>query len=306
MLLRLAFVLCAAWSVVGGTTAPGPDFYHYVNSTIDRVDVDGGVTRLHWQGQTEGADLDFALAYPAVTRLHIPSGVRYPAAACWLPSDVYFVAIRGTLTFEDENNASALYTYGDVKWVLAGHSFGPIRNMGLDEAWVLVVGTNFEPECSAAPSDANPSVHPTSLSTRSYFRVQGKYSPNPSQRTTECWATGGVYNMNFNSYGNTGPLLRVKWGPNCQIPYHYHPTWAMYFIQYGKMYFKGDGEGADVEFNQGEVRWVRPGFAYGPEYTRDDAMEITVLGTDTPPAFQAPPPGPYKMQKEMLVTHIFE
>jgi hypothetical protein len=115
--------------------------------------------------------------------------------------------------------------------------------------------------------------------------------------------------MNFPGLNNTPPVLRVRWGPNCSIPYHYHPTGALYFIQYGKMFFKGDltKGGEDISFKSSEVRWVRPGFDYGPEYNSDDEdMEITVLGTDTPPMFQSPPPGPYKYQKKITVTAVFD
>jgi len=115
--------------------------------------------------------------------------------------------------------------------------------------------------------------------------------------------------MGFDSANNTNPVLRVKWAPNCSIPYHYHPTGALYFIQYGKMFFKGDlaTGGEDISFKAGEVRWVRPGFDYGPEYnSADEHMEITVLGTDTPPMFQAPPPGPYKYQKTSTITTVFD
>ena len=72
--------------------------------------------------------------------------------------------------------------------------------------------------------------------------------------------------MGFNAIDNTPAALRVRWAPSCQIPYHYHPTGALYFIQYGQMFFEGDGPVPDVPINKGEVRWVRPGFAYGPEY----------------------------------------
>ena len=72
--------------------------------------------------------------------------------------------------------------------------------------------------------------------------------------------------MGFNAIDNTPAALRVRWAPSCQIPYHYHPTGALYFIQYGQMFFEGDGPIPDVPINKGEVRWVRPGFAYGPEY----------------------------------------
>ena len=45
--------------------------------------------------------------------------------------------------------------------------------------------------------------------------------------------------MGFGPNQNTPAVLRVRWSPSCQIPYHYHPTGALYFIQYGKMYFEG-------------------------------------------------------------------
>ena len=45
--------------------------------------------------------------------------------------------------------------------------------------------------------------------------------------------------MGFGQNQNTPAVLRVRWSPSCQIPYHYHPTGALYFIQYGKMYFEG-------------------------------------------------------------------
>ena len=32
----------------------------------------------------------------------------------------------------------------------------------------------------------------------------------------------------------------------------------------------------------------------------------TVLGTDTPPTFAAAPDGPYKLQKTVDVTHVFD
>jgi hypothetical protein len=85
------------------------------------------------------------------------------------------------------------------------------------------------------------------------------------------------------------PVLRVRWAPNCSIPYHYHPTGAMYFIQYGHMYFKGDHADYDEQLASGDVRWVRPGFDYGPEYNDGTGpMQITVFGVDSPPTFAVP------------------
>lgn len=119
-------------------------------------------------------------------------------------------------------------------------------------------------------------------------------------------AGGGVQNMMLPGKDQAGPVLRVKWAPNCSIPFHYHPTGALYFVQYGKFFFAGDYE-TDKPFVAGDIRWVRPGYNYGPEYNSvDEPMEITVLGSDTPPTFQAAPEGPYHVRKSTFVNHVYE
>ncbi|KAK7236198.1 hypothetical protein SO694_00060264 [Aureococcus anophagefferens] len=56
---------------------------------------------------------------------------------------------------------------------------------------------------------------------------------------------------------------------------------------------------------RGEIRWVRPGFNYGPEHNDYDApCEITVLGVDTNPTFEHAP-APYRVQKRVLVDCIY-
>ena len=44
----------------------------------------------------------------------------------------------------------------------------------------------------------------------------------------------------------------------------------------GRMSFKGDYADFDVQLQAGDVRWVRPGFDYGPEYNYGEPMQITV------------------------------
>ena len=81
----------------------------------------------------------------------------------------------------------------------------------------------------------------------------------------------------------------------------------MYFIQYGHMYFKGDHADYDEQLASGDVRWVRPGFDYGPEYNDGTGpMQITVFGVDSPPTFAAPPAGPYKVMKSFTYSRVFE
>ena len=81
---------------------------------------------------------------------------------------------------------------------------------------------------------------------------------------------------------------------------------AMYFVLYGNMWFDGDGPVPSVQFNKAEMRYTAPGYAYGPEYNSDfDPLEIIVLGVETPPTFEEPRK-PYKFQKPVTVTHIFD
>jgi len=72
------------------------------------------------------------------------------------------------------------------------------------------------------------------------------------------------------------------------------------------MYFTGDEKKNDLRIEAGEIRWVQPGYAYGPEYNDGSPMQITVLGTDTPPTFHDPPKGPYKLQTTYSTTRIFD
>ena len=71
------------------------------------------------------------------------------------------------------------------------------------------------------------------------------------------------------------------------------------------MFFKGD-QAETRAVGRGEMRWVRPGFSYGPEHNgEDEASEITVLGVDTNPTFEAAPV-PYRVLKRVLVDFLYE
>jgi len=287
----------------------GKDFAYYQpeSSKVDPV-VDG-VKISRWEGGSSKA-VDLVEAQPYITKIEIPQGhpLAFPnASSYWLRDDVSYVVISGNATFG--NTSNPVHGYGDVYWVMAGQAHGPVFNVGSSPLVFLAVGMDFDPQYSSQPSWYNPSVNWYLTYERSYRRVDGLadegWNANPSPHSDECLANGGVYNMNFAADSNTMPVLRVKWAANCSIPFHYHPTGAMYFVLYGQMYYAGDFE-TDKAFNAGDSRWVRPGFAYGPEYNADAPMEITVFGTDTPPTFGTPPEGPYKVQKSVQVTHVFD
>jgi len=254
---------------------------------------------------------EWQIAAPFMVRHEIPVGETFPSwgGAFWYQGDSHSVVISGNATFGADGK---VHGNGDLLWTMAGHSHGPITNVG--KTPLVVVSISTAPLLSRRgynqPSDMNPGVDKSLITARSYREVDGgEWHPNPSPHSQSCMDNGGVFNMGFNGLNNTPDVLRVKWAANCSIPYHYHPTGAMYFIQYGKMFFKGDltHGGDDIAFSGGEVRWVRPGFDYGPEYnSADEPMQITVIGTDTPPMFQKPPPGPYKYQRKSTVTAVFD
>lgn len=285
----------------------GKDFYYYQPNNSDSTQTLSDEVRVtRWAGR-HNKTVDIAEAQPFITQLVIPPGKQFADSKFWLRDDCSYVVISGNATF---GAGSPTHGYGDVFWVMAGWTHGPIVNAGDGNLVLNAVGMDWVPQFGAMPSWYNPSVNWYLYVNRSYLREQEEaasgWVANPSPHTAECMANGGVQNMNFMAIGNTMPVLRVKWAANCSIPFHYHPTGAMYFILYGRMYYAGDFVGSDTAFAAGDSRWVRPGFAYGPEYNDNAPMEITVFGTDTPPEFSTPPEGPYKVQKTIQLTHIFE
>ena len=320
----------------------GSDFrYYLLNNTAssDRaadVGTRAGPTIHQWSGDGVNGSTDFSAIAPALTRVDFDAstkGAAYPAAAAgsnastyYLDADAFYVVMYGNVSFQvgstpapdsrsvDVGQAPAglpvVHGHGDVFWVQAGQLVYPMMNAGDVAACVQIVTPSFAPKWTTTPPSQNPSRAATDLSTRSYLEREGcagsGWGPNPSPHSAECLKNGGVYNCIFPAKENTQPVLRVAWAPNCSIPYHYHPTGAMYFIQYGQMRFAGDYADYDATLNKGDVRWVRPGFDYGPEYNTNVKMQITVFGTDSPPTFAAPPAGPYTYTKTVHVSHTFE
>ena len=199
-----------------------------------------GVVAKRWHGPPgTPPGGQFALDPLPITRLEFPRGTRgatVPAtgAPYFLHYDVYYMVVGGRATFGGSTGSgNATFAYGDLFWVGAGTPHGPILNAGDDPLTVLVAGTRFEPVLlGEAPSAPNPSIHPTWLPQRAYRQADGgNFSANPSPHSDECMANGGVWNMGFGATLNTPAVLRVKWHANCSIPYHYHPTGAVYFVQ---------------------------------------------------------------------------
>ena len=250
------------------------------------------------------------------------------SAAFYLDNDAYFVVMYGNISFEmgpaaapcapdgvpaqqqlpQPATGAVVHNGGDMLWAAAGQLIRPLVNAGSGPAAVQVMTPSFAPRWASSAPSCNPSTQAAQVTHRSYLERVGCESsdpeagwwPNPSPHTAGCIKNGGVQNCMFpagaladGTADGTPPVLRVKWAPNCSIPYHYHPTGALYFIQYGQMSFKGakatqafshlfsialqredkfdqqsfvclfltgDYPDRDPQLVAGDVRWVRPGF----------------------------------------------
>ena len=293
----------------------GIDWRYY--TTQDGQPVPGlpdGVEGRIWQG-THGV-YDVVLAAPNAVRFKLAAGATLGARrggdgrfAFDVP--MHWCVTAGNVTFEA---GGPTYETGDVLWAGAGMAHGPIYSAGGAVISAVSGGPRLEPADLFSPAArvaTNPSVetygNASSPKLRGYRGADVAWQQNPSNHSAECLANGGVWNKFFDGVGDSPPVLRVRWSANCSIPFHYHPTGAIYWILYGRMYFVGDcgTDCTDRAVGRGEIRWVRPGFNYGPEHNDYDApCEITVLGVDTNPTFEHAP-APYRVQKRVLVDYIY-
>merc|ERR1712203_1054433 len=116
----------------------------------------------------------------------------------------------------------------------------------------------------------------------------------------------------------------IAWGADHpKFPVHYHPHGALYVGISGRMCYDGDYIGQTSKVDPGEVRWVRPGFYYGPEYTcaGADGQNIGAVvlalhpnrgglgvgeGGDNGAVSYDPPPNPYALQYPLVVSMVYE
>lgn len=288
------------------------------------VTADGvGGTESAWDAAGTAAT-DWRFGAPALREVHLPAGGAYPSwgAPYWLETDTHYVVIEGNATFGDASDGTSapLYAPGDLFFIRAGAVHGPVREAtgGAPLRVALVGPRQLRPRFAtdAPVASGCPSVNASLPPSRGYRAAEGQWRPNPSPHSDSCERNGGVWNLNFDAADATPAVLRVRWAPNCSIPFHYHPTGALYFVLYGAMYFAGDlrpdvddapGTLDDAPLAAGDVRWVRPGFAYGPEYNgATEPMEITVLGTESLPVFGQSPPKPYMLQVQRTVSVVFD
>eukprot|EP00966_Prymnesium_polylepis_P267833 6187115-Prymnesium_polylepis.1 len=248
-------------------------FYYYKNNTDTERNSHGAFVR-SWRPRHSGAALGpevtdpISFGPPAITSITIGPGATWPSTAFYAEVDMYYVVISGSGVVTQLGDGSA-FSSGDWAWAMAGVPHGPIVNSNKSaNLTVYAIGAAaLEPlgldGGDAMPSFANPTVNAAKNRTN-YCRYSGgsglgcDYSgPHTADRVT--WTGGGK-----------APCESLPGHPmgSCLQP-HYHPHGALYIGLSGRTFYAQDFEGFDAWIDQGDVRWVRPGRWYGPEYTND-------------------------------------
>merc|ERR1712032_327334 len=175
-------------SMSSGETAalnlPSSVHYYRADNVDQHTKLRNGATLRRWDVQRD-FQADWPMAAPFLLRHEIPVGATFPSwgGAFWFQGDSHSSVISGNATF---GNDGKVFGYGDLFWAMAGHSHGPITNVGDEILVVVTIGTAplLARRAYTAPSNQNPSVDASHLASRSYRRVEiGKWMANPSPHT---------------------------------------------------------------------------------------------------------------------------
>ena len=72
---------------------------------------------------------------------------------------------------------------------------------------------------------------------------------------------------------STEPSMReVTFPPGARLEVHSHPNDTLYIVRSGEFHIEGEGV-----FVPGDVRWVRGGLTYGPEWAGPDGAVLLIV-----------------------------
>ena len=72
---------------------------------------------------------------------------------------------------------------------------------------------------------------------------------------------------------STDPAMReVTFPPGARLDVHSHPNDTLYVIRSGEFHIEGEGV-----YHPGDIRWVRGGLVYGPEWAGPDGAVLLII-----------------------------
>ena len=72
-------------------------------------------------------------------------------------------------------------------------------------------------------------------------------------------------------------IVEVTFPPNGRLSLHSHPSDTLYVIRSGEFHIEGEGV-----FQPGDVRWVRGGLTYGPEWAGPQGAVLLIVALNGP------------------------
>ncbi len=76
----------------------------------------------------------------------------------------------------------------------------------------------------------------------------------------------------------SGPdVMQITFPPNTRLEHHAHPADTLYIFQAGEFHIEGE----DV-YHAGDIRWVKGGFAYGPEWSGAEGATFLIVAVSGP------------------------
>ena len=184
----------------------------------------------------------------------------------WHPYDTIYIFTQGEMKVGGEGS----YKPGDIRWVKAGHVYGP-EEAGPDGLTFYImalggeVGLNWA-DLYDVPADLKK-------------RVETFDKPWGRVNMDEVEFELGLEMQSLQKLSQNNPYItRSRFVSTYSAGEHWHDHDTVYFITDGSMEFGPQ----EPNYTKGDIRWVKGGYSYGPEIPGPDGVEFILVSIGGP------------------------
>jgi len=261
-----------------------PDSVHYLARSPDgRESISNGGLIERWLPSSDKVP-DFTLTPPVMTKFTLPVGVAFPeeGGTYWLDQEAAYVVLSGSGVFNTSDGSERAAVAGDVYYSAAGLPHGFANKGSSPLVVVATTAYNFS-WISGPPSAVLPEKSKALIG-------QGFWATSSATQ----WIRDPQTNTDFGIWKPKAMLpgaMAIRVADSAMVPRHYHPEGVLYIIVSGQLVVAGDSE-QNATLDAGDMRWARPGFAYGPEWFTGARGETLMIVFGAPPrmVFEDSPP----------------
>ena len=189
----------------------------------------------------------------------------------WHPYDTIYVFTQGEMKVGGEGS----YKPGDIRWVKAGHVYGP-EEAGPEGVQFYLLANGGEVGLNWADLVDVPAELTERLATvdKPWGRVtmddiEPEMFEDPAGRETQPCSMLCL---------DDPYILRTRFDPAYIAGAHWHDFDTVYFVTDGSMQFGPQEE----NYETGDIRWVKGGHSYGPEVPGPDGVEFILVSLGGP------------------------